>query len=399
MSVGALARAPRLKPLAGVALVLVFMEVGWGCDTGSMEGGDARDGSVAGALARDASVEATPEDAGGGVVVGGSDAGAPDASVPDASVPDANVPDASAPDASTPVQACPAGAFSPPRLSDVTLTPVDSLPVRDGFAPGWGIIEGPVWVGDALLVSHFGSGATPASRLYRVSAAGAAAVAVTASGTNGLALGRDGRVYGASHRIGGIVAFDVAHLDVTPEVIVASYGGARLDSPNDLAIRSDGTIYFTDPTYQAPATRPQRASRVYRVLANRTVEVVDATLVEPNGLALSLDERTLWVGSATGLFRFPLAVDGSISGPRAPVAAIDGAVDGLGRDCAGDLYVAGGDRVVVLDRSERVIGVIAAPGATNIAFGGADRRTLYVTGLGNPPRLWSARLDVPGLPD
>jgi len=188
-------------------------------------------------------------------------------------------------------------------------------------------------------------------------------------------------------------------LDAAPRTIVASYGGARLNSPDDLAIRSDGTISFTDPSYQAPETRPQQASRVYRVLPNRTVEVLDATLSEPNGVALSLDERTLWVGSATGLFRFPLATDGSVSGSRTQVAAITGAVDGLGRDCAGDLSVAGGDRMVVLDRNERLIGAITAPGATNVAFGGADRRTLYVTGLGNPPTLWSARLEVPGLPD
>ncbi len=345
------------------------------------------DGSVAKPPARDASVEAPAIDAGGGLVVTGSDAGAPDAGAP------------GAPDASTPASGCPAGTFSPPSLSGVTLAKVDSIPIRDGFAPGWGIVEGPVWVGDALYVSHFGSGATPASRIYRVSAAGVASVAVTASGTNGLALGRDGRLYGASHLIGGIVAFDVAHLEAPPRTIVASYGGARLNSPNDLAVRSDGTIYFTDPSYQAPDVHPQSASRVYRVLPDHTVEVIDATLSEPNGVALSLDERTLWVGSTAGLSRFPLAADGSVSGSRAQVAAITGAVDGLGRDCAGDLYVAGGDRVVVLDRSERVIGVISAPGATNVAFGGADRRTLYVTALGNPPTLWSARLEVPGLPD
>lgn len=375
--------------------------------------GGARDGSAE-ARAGDASTPASSADSGGEVVAplrdaGVSDTGAADAGTADTGTADAGTADTGAADAgaagggaadaSSPATVCPAGLFSPPKLSGVSLARVDSIPIRDGFAQGWGIVEGPVWIGGALFVSHFGSGATPASRIYRVDAAGKAGVAVSAAGTNGLALGRDGRLYGASHAVGGIVAFDMAHLDAAPKTIVASYGGARFDSPNDLILRSDGTLYFTDPSYQAPESRPQRASRVYRVSPDRSVEIIDATLDQPNGIALSLDERTLWVGSKTGLFRFALAPDGSVSGSRTPVPAISGGVDGLGRDCAGDLYVASNDRVLVLDPSERVIGELTVPGATNVAFGGADRRTLYVTALGNPPALWSAKLDVPGLPD
>jgi gluconolactonase len=86
-----------------------------------------------------------------------------------------------------------------------------------------------------------------------------------------------------------------------------------------------------------------------------------------------------------------------VSGPD-PVAAISGGVDGLGRDCAGNLYVTNNGNVVVLDRSDRSVGSLSANGATNVAFGGSDRRTLYVTSLGDPPALRSAVLDVPGLP-
>jgi gluconolactonase len=390
------------KSLERAALLLLVLVVVAGCGAVSAVDGGARDGSSAEARANDASTPASSADSGDELVASISDAGAADTGAADAGRADIGAADAGAAgggaaDASLPATVCPAGVFSPPKLSGITLARVDSIPIRDGFAQGWGIIEGPVWIGGALLVSHFGNGATPASRIYRVDAAGKAGVAVSAAGTNGLALGRDGRLYGASHAIGGIVAFDMAHLDAAPKTIVASYGGARLDSPNDLVLRSDGTIYFTDPSYQAPEAR---ASRVYRVLPDRrSVEIIDAALDQPNGIALSLDERTLWVGSETGLFRFALAPDGSVSGSRTPVPAISGGVDGLGRDCAGDLYVTGDDRVVVLDPSERVIGVLTVPGATNVAFGGSDRRTLYVTALGNPPVLWSAKLDVPGLPD
>jgi gluconolactonase len=401
------------RPLARAALVFLVLAAGAGCGLPSDVGGGASDGAGL-APARDASTDASLQDTGGtdagraiiapspdaGIAdTGDSDAGGADAGRADAGGADAGGADGGVADASAPAGFCPAGVFSPPKLSGITLARVDSIPIRDGFAQGWSNVEGPAWIGDALFVSQFGSGATPASRIVRVDASGKATVAIGNAGTNGVALGRDGRLYGASHVVGGIVAFDLAHLDAAPKTVVASYGGARFDSPNDLAVRSDGTIYFTDPNYQAPEARPQRASRVYRVLPDRTVEIIDATLSQPNGIALSLDERTLWVGGEGGLFRFPLAPDGSVSGPRATVTAISGAVDGLGRDCAGDLYVAGSDRVVVLDPNERVLGTLKVTGSTNVAFGGADRRTLYVTAQGNPPALWSAKLDVPGLPD
>lgn len=288
---------------------------------------------------------------------------------------------------------------SPPVLSGVSLTRVAAVPLRDGFASGWGIVEGPVWVGDALLVSHFGPGATPDARLYRVASDGTVSVARTGAGTNGLARAPDGRIYGASHAVGGIVAFDPSDLARAPVTLIASYEGARLNGPNDLVVRSDGTIYFTDPDYQAPRPRPQSATRVYRFTPGGALEVIAADLSQPNGIALSLDERTLFVGHAGGLVRFPLDASGAVSGPRAPFGGLSGGVDGLGRDCAGDLYVTHQDAVVVLDPSGAELGRLPAPGATNVAFGGGDGRTLYVTALGDPPALYTARLEVAGLPD
>lgn len=317
---------------------------------------------------------------GGGIDAGGLDGGGFDGGSPDGGV-----------------ARC--GAASRPSLSGVSLTRVDAVPVRDGFAPGWGIVEGPVWVGDALLVSHFGAGATPESRLYRVASDGTVSVARTGAGTNGLARAPDGRIYGASHAVGGIVAFDPSDLSRAPVTLVASYEGARLNGPNDLVVRSDGTIYFTDPDYQAPRPRPQSATRVYRLAPGGTLEVIAADLSQPNGIALSLDERTLFVGHGGGLVRYPLDAAGAVSGPRAPFGSLSGGVDGLGRDCAGDLYVTNRDAVVVLDPSGAELGRLPAVGATNVAFGGADGRTLYVTALGDPPALYMARLEVAGLPD
>lgn len=305
------------------------------------------------------------------------------------------VPDAPG-DAGPPARCSGAAA---PTLGGVSLAPVSGLPIRDGFAPGWGIVEGPVWIGDGLLVSHFGGGPTPASRLYRVTPGGAVSVAIDDAGTNGLALGPDGRLYAAHHGLGAIVAFDLDDLGAAPSTLVGTFGGERFNGPNDLTVRSDGAVYFTDPDYQAPSPRPQAATRVYLARPGGEAMVIADDLGQPNGIALSLDERTLFVGHAGGLVRYPLAADGSVAGPRVNVPAITGGVDGLGRDCAGDLYVTTGGAVVVLDPSGTELGRLSAPGATNVAFGGADGRTLYVTSLGDPPALRAATLDVTGLPD
>lgn len=290
-------------------------------------------------------------------------------------------------------------ATGAPSLGGVSLAPIAGVPIRDGFAPGFGIVEGPVWIGDALLVSHFGGGPTPASRIYRITSSGTVSVAVANAGTNGLALGPDGRLYGASHALGAIVAFDREDLSAPPTAVVSDYLSARFNGPNDLVVRSDGAIYFTDPDYQAPASRPQSATRVYRMASDGSVTALEEDLTQPNGIALSLDERTLFVGHAGGLVRYPLNAEGEVSGPRTSIAAITGGVDGLGRDCAGNLYVTNSGAVVVLDPTGDEIGRLTAPGATNVAFGGADGRTLYVTSLGDPPALRTAILDIPGLPD
>ncbi len=299
-------------------------------------------------------------------------------------------------DAATPSRC--SGTHAPPDLVGVTLRTIDAVPIRDGFAPGWGIVEGPVWIGDALLVSHFGGGATPDARLYRVAPDGTTTIARAGSGTNGLALGPDGALYGASHALGAIVRFDLADLAAAPVTIVGEHEGERFDGPNDLVISTRGAIWFTDPDYQAPSPRPQDDTRVYR-FADGVLDVIADDLTQPNGIALSLDERTLYVGHAGGLVRYPLDEDGAIAGVRTSVAAITSGVDGLGRDCAGDLYVTSNGEVVILLPDASVHGRLRAAGATNVAFGGSDRRTLYVTSLGDPPTLRSANLDVVGLPD
>ncbi|MBX3247556.1 MAG: SMP-30/gluconolactonase/LRE family protein [Myxococcales bacterium] len=329
-----------------------------------------------------------------------ADAAPSDAAPVDADLTDvgANVdPDGGA-DAGGPPPRCPAGSESLTlSLDGARLERVPGVPVRDGFADGWAVVEGPVWARGALYVTHFPGGATPPARIYRV-AEGSVSVVAPSAGTNGLALGTDGRLYGGRHADGSISVFDWDDLSAPPTPVVRTYAGARFNSPNDLAFRSDGHLYFTDPDWQAPATRPQTAERAYHVTPDGSVTPIDGAPNKPNGVTLSLDESSLFISGQNGLRRFDLGADGAVVGRGMNVPAVSGGLDGMGLDCAGNLYVTGGGRVTVLNPALERIGQLDAPGATNVAFGGEDGRTLYVTALGDDPGLYHVRLNVPGLP-
>jgi gluconolactonase len=277
---------------------------------------------------------------------------------------------------------------------------VQAVPPADTFNEdngAFGIIEGPVWTGDALYVSEIGPGQNPPpSRILKVTPSGVVTVARSDAGTNGLAVDASGQLYGASHKVGGLVRIDLGAPD---EVLVSLYDGARLDSPNDLALRSDGTIYFTDPSYQAPQPQPQATTRLYRWSAGSGIAAL-ADLEQPNGVTLSLDQASLYVATTRSVYRYPVNADGSLG---SATTFAEGGSDGMGIDCAGNLYVTRGSQVIVFSPQGSELGRLSVPGVqsvTNVAFGGADRKLLYVTALGtaNQKGLFQVQLEVPGLP-
>jgi gluconolactonase len=276
---------------------------------------------------------------------------------------------------------------------------VPGVPPADDFAHGFANIEGPVWLGDALYVSHFALGTpTPASRILKVVPGQSVSVFISDAGSNGLAVTKSGDLVAARHSDGTVSRLSLSDPTVaTP--LAATYDGARFDSPNDLAIRSDGNIYFTDPDWQSLATRPQPKTRVYRIAPGGAVSVIDEDLEEPNGITLSPDERVLYVASLSALQRYDVLPDGSVTGKRTFGAGPAGG-DGMAVDCAGNLYVALPDGVAVLDPAGSEIGRIPVEGPqlTNVAFGGPEHKTLFITHLGDVPGLYTAELDVPGMP-
>jgi gluconolactonase len=326
---------------------------------------------------------------------------------------------------------CPPGPFATnPIPMGAIVTRIAGVPPPDAngtinqMGYGFSTIEGPVWIGSALLVSEFpGSPNPPPSRILQVAASGAVLVTGPAGwnpGTNGLAVDVMGNVYGAVHADGSISLVDVVAGTRTP--VASQYMGKPFNAPNDLAIRSDGNIYFSDPIgFQSPSQPPQAQERVYRVApGTHAVSVVDPSpglqpLTHPNGVTLSLDETTLYVSSNNGIYAFPVMPDGT-TGPRpaSPVTTLN--IDGMTLDCAGNLYgavITSGSNasVVVLSPSGTMIGSLAVPNAfsaTNVAFGGVDRKTLFITAQGSgggqtPPGsqaqgVFQVALSIPGMP-
>jgi gluconolactonase len=262
-------------------------------------------------------------------------------------------------------------------------------------------LEGPVWIDGSLYASHIQEGvqAPPPSRILKITGMTEEEFLMTA-GTNGLAVNAMGNIVGARHSTGDIATLNLASKTFTP--VAAMYMTARFNSPNDLAIRRDGNIYFSDPDFQAPMPRPQSQTRVYRINPAGMVSVVDAGLQNPNGVTLSLDENTLFVATGGNLYRYAVMADGS-TGTAMMMNGVPGS-DGMVIDCAGNLYLTDGGqrRVVVVSSTGTMIGEIsmgfennASP--TNVAFGGTDRRRLYITTRNNAG-LYYIDLNHPGMP-
>jgi gluconolactonase len=302
---------------------------------------------------------------------------------------------------------CPAGmTFAPPTLTGLMPQRLTGVPPADTFGQGFSIIEGPVWIGDALYLSQIlgGSPMPPQSRILKLVPGSPATVIAPDDGTNGLAVDSMGRMFAAIHKDGTICQIPLDNPS-SPNLFLAGYMGTRFSAPNDLAIRSDGIVYFSDPhSQQAPNPAPQAKEAVYRgSLTTYDVSVVDDTLTFPNGVTLSLDEKTLFVSGGSGLLKYSVAADGSTSG-RAPFGAGTAYTgsDGMTMDCAGDLYMALHNTVVVLDPSGNEIKpALTVPGVqavTNVAFGGADHKTLFITTLDTSPGVFTVQMPLPGMP-
>ena len=300
---------------------------------------------------------------------------------------------------------CPAGPYSTFTAPTAKATKIAGAPPNDTFnMNNWTNVEGPVWIGDSLYFSEMTNGnMRPPARILKIGPGNVVSIAVAMSGSNGLAVDSAGNLIAAVHGDGSID--QIALPSGTPTPIVSMYNNAPFNSPNDLTIRSDGTIYFSDPTFQNTAN-PQKAQRLYRVAPapTRTISVVDGAPSSPNGVTLSPDEKTLYV-TGGGFKKFAVMSDGSLDGGAPFVTGNDGDGDGMVVDCAGNLYVAGNNTMVVrvYSPAAALLATIQLDNSgvtTNVAFGGSDHKTLYITAQGTEGQrgVWSIALPIPGFP-
>ncbi|EOD65743.1 gluconolactonase [Amycolatopsis vancoresmycina DSM 44592] len=313
-----------------------------------------------------------------------------------------------------------AGAVAPPASGAATGSPctpgttygsplpgpaVTSQLVRGGFT----FLEGPTWDRrtGTLLVSDMQNptgpqGVQPATML-RYTPPATFEPFVANSGSNGLAITADGtRVLAATHDTRTVSAYSLA--DRSRTTVAAGAPGHAFNSPNDLTIAQDGTVYFTDPSYQRGNRADEQGGRtgVFRV-HDGLVSLVDDTLPQPNGVVLSPDGRTLYVG-ATGadvIVKYTVHPDGT-TGDRTTFANIR-TPDGATVDCAGNLYwVSNSEGLVhVFSPSGARLGTVSAGRtSTNAAFGGPDGQTLFITSSvpGGGFGLYRTHLNVPGNP-
>ena len=262
------------------------------------------------------------------------------------------------------------------------------------LATNFQFTEGPIWLPDgSLLFSDI-----PANRIYRWTAENGIEVWREPTGnSNGLTLDGNGRLIACEHT-GRRVSRTEA--DGTVITLADRYQGKRLNSPNDVVVKSDGTIYFTDPPYGiAPEEREQSCNGLYRIRTDGTLELLVDDFDRPNGLAFSPDESILYVDDSPRrhVRAFDVEADGRLANSRI-IADMDhpqpGSPDGMKIDEEGHLFVTGATGVWVFEPDGTHLGVIVTPERpANCAWGDADRKSLYITARTS---LYRIRVKIPG---
>jgi gluconolactonase len=283
------------------------------------------------------------------------------------------------------------------------------------LAEGFKFTEGPIWISERgsgyLLFSDPNANTIYSYRdgtlsVYRMPSgyAGSDIAQYSQPGSNGLTLDGRGRLTIDQHGNRRVIRVEE---DGSETVLADSYQGKRLNSPNDLVYRSDGSLYFTDPPFGLPKffDDPRKElpySGVYRWKDGELTQLI-TELTGPNGIAFSPDEKYLYVGNWDDKFkvvmRYPLLADGTLGKGEVfydmTQAPGEDAIDGLKVDVKGNVYVSGPGGLWILSPDGRHLGTIIPPRHPhNMTWGDPDGRTLYMTA---EDRVYRIRLNIPGI--
>ncbi|OFW42416.1 MAG: hypothetical protein A3J29_23345 [Acidobacteria bacterium RIFCSPLOWO2_12_FULL_67_14b] len=279
-----------------------------------------------------------------------------------------------------------------------------SEPIRElaaGYGGDIGPAEGPLWwaEGRYLLFNDIQT----ARRMKYTPGQGASVAMEKTNEANGITRDVQGRLISAEHLTRRVTRYEP---DGSLTVVANSFQGKRLLRPNDVVVKSDGSIYFTDPGgTAAPEQWDVTLSGVYRVSPDLgSMSLIIDDMVRPNGLAFSPDENTLYVADSRRrhVRAYDMLPNGTVAKETSRVftdlgGPEPGVPDGIKADTAGNLYSGGGGGLYIIDSRGRKLGRIVhgQPATTNVAFGGDDWKTLYFTSRN---ALHSVNVKIAGVP-
>ena len=264
-------------------------------------------------------------------------------------------------------------ALAAASFDELIVSPAEKI------ADGLGFTEGPLWHADGyLLFSDI-----PASQIRKWDGEALSVFRADSGHSNGLTFDRQGRLIACEH---GNRRVSRTEKDGATTVLASHYQGKRLNSPNDVVVKSDGSIYFTDPPYglnRRPQELPYQG--VFRIAPNGEMALLVDDFDKPNGLAFSPDEKVLYIADTARkhVRAFDVAADGTITNGRVFAETRGpgrGGPDGMKVDTDGRLYVTSVGGTWVFDKSGKHVGTIVTPEQpANCAFGGEGHRTLFIT--------------------
>jgi gluconolactonase len=303
---------------------------------------------------------------------------------------------------------------------------VPSVPILEKVATGYTWTEGPIWIPTGYLlfaeipsnsIRKWTPGAGVSIFMQPSGYKGSAPFTGPEPGSNGMTLDSHGRLTVAGHAQRDVWRLEQMNGNAQATVLADSYQGKRLNSPNDLVYRSDGSLYFTDPPYGLPGQdkspdKQLQVNGVYRIPgalyqkpgappSREQLQLLIKDLNRPNGIVFSPDEKYLYVNNTEPKklwLRYTVKPDGTLTDVKVLVDATSdprvGSPDGMNVDQKGNLYSAGPGGVWIISPEGKHLGTIDMPERVgNVAWGGADHKTLYVTASSS---IYRIPLKIPG---
>jgi gluconolactonase len=250
--------------------------------------------------------------------------------------------------------------------------------------------DGPAWSRENFLIFSD----VPRNRLMKLTPGEPVSVfREGAQGANGNAFDAQGRLYTCEGRGRRVVRTD-KHGKI--EVVAERWDGKRLNAPNEIAIRKDGEVYFTDPAFgYQQDSRELNFFGVFHISRKGEMEVIAKPKGRPNGLAISPSGKTLYISNSDerNVRTYDLDKNGGVSNERVLISGIDGVPDGIRLDEKGNLYVAADGLAVYSPEGKPVLTMPLSEKPSSCAFGDADLQTLYITARRS---VYRVRMNVKG---